>query len=71
MQDYDIRLFNRSGALSLSMSGNYASDFAAIRAAEHLCREHEKVEVWNGSGCIFASTPRGDSGPDPGPNLAA
>jgi hypothetical protein len=60
MQDYDIRLFNEMGNLSLSMTGNYTSDFAAIRAAEHLCREHEKVEVWSGNGCIFASAPRAD-----------
>ena len=71
MQDYDIRLFNQSGALSLTMSGNYVNDFAAIRAAEHLCREHEKFEVWNGTGCIFASTPRGKPGPESGPDLAA
>ncbi|HWY63407.1 MAG TPA: hypothetical protein VNW15_16010 [Rhizomicrobium sp.] len=62
MQDYDIHLFNETGKLSLSMRGNYASDFAAIRAAEYLCKEHEKVEVWSGEGCIFASAPRGDSG---------
>jgi hypothetical protein len=63
MQDYDIRLFNKAGNLSLSMTGNYASDFAAIRAAEHLCRDHERVEVWNGIGCIFASVPRADQMP--------
>ena len=63
MQDYDIHLFNEAGNLSLSMTGNYASDFAAIRAAEHLCKEHEKVEVWSGQGCIFASAPRTEGGP--------
>jgi hypothetical protein len=63
MQDYDIHLFNQVGNLSLSITGNYASDFAAIRAAEHLCKEHEKVEVWSGDGCIFSSTPRRESKP--------
>ena len=63
MQDYDIHLFNQAGNLSLSMTGNYVSDFAAIRAAEHLCKDHEKVEVWSGNGCIFASAPRGEAGP--------
>jgi hypothetical protein len=69
MRDYDIRVFNQAGSLSLCMSGNYASDFAAIRAAEHLCKEHEKVEVWNGQGCIFASAPRAHGGP--GSHLSA
>jgi hypothetical protein len=58
MQDYDIHLFNQAGQLSLSMTGNYISDFAAIRAAEYLCKAHEKVEVWTGNGCIFSSSPR-------------
>ena len=57
MQDYDIHLFNQSGRLSLSMAGHYPSDIAAIRAAEHICKEHEKVEVWSGEGCIFAYAP--------------
>ena len=57
MRDYDIRLFNQQGQLSLSMSGNYVSDFAAIRAAEHLCKDNETIEVWSGEGCIFASAP--------------
>lgn len=57
MQDYDIHLFNEDGKLSLNMTGSYASDFAAIRAAEHLCKAHERVEVWSGNGCIFASAP--------------
>ena len=59
MQDYDIHLFNQAGRLSLSLSGHYASDSAAIRAAEDICKEHEKVEVWNGEGCIFAYAPDG------------
>jgi hypothetical protein len=58
MQDYDIHVFNEAGKLSLNMSGKYTSDFAAIRAAEHFCKEHERVEVWSGNGCIFASPPR-------------
>jgi hypothetical protein len=69
MRDYDIRVFNQSGNLSLSMSRNYVSDFAAIRAAEHLCKDHEKVEVWSGQGCIFSSIPR--SQPRPGSHLSA
>ena len=36
--------------------------FAAVRAAEHLCKEHERVEVWSGSGCIFTSAPRSTRG---------
>lgn len=62
MQNYDIRLFNRAGNLSLSVAGNYASDFAAIRAAEHFCKDHETVEVWGATGCIFASAPRREPG---------
>ena len=62
MQDYDIHIFNQAGKLSLNMSGSYASDFAAIRAAEHLCKNHERVEVWTGDGCIFSSAPRPASG---------
>jgi hypothetical protein len=62
MQDYDIHVFNQAGQLSLSMSGSYASDFAATRAAEHLCKDHERVEVWSGKGCIFTSAPRATGG---------
>lgn len=57
MQDYDIHLFNQAGRLSLSMSAHYPSDLAAIRAAEHLCKDHEKVEVWSGEGRIFRYAP--------------
>ena len=62
MQDYDIHVFNEAGKLSLNVSGSYVSDFAAVRAAEHLCKEHERVEVWSGSGCIFTSAPRSTRG---------
>lgn len=57
MQDYDIHLFNQAGHLSLSLCGHYASDIAAIRAAEDICKSHEKVEVWSGDGCIFSYAP--------------
>jgi hypothetical protein len=62
MQDYDIHLFNEAGHLSLNMSGSFASDNAAIRAAEQLCKGRERVEVWSGNGCIFAAAPRSASG---------
>ena len=62
MQDYDIHLFNQAGNLSLNMSGSFASDLAAIRAAEHLCKAQERVEVWSGNGCIFTSVPRAPGG---------
>lgn len=62
MQDYDIHLFNEAGHLSLNMSGSFASDNAAVRAAEHLCKARERVEVWSGNGCIFASGPHNTSG---------
>jgi hypothetical protein len=61
MQDYDIHLFNAAGHLSLNMSGSFASDRAAIRAAEQLCKVRERVEVWSSDGRIFASTPRVNS----------
>jgi hypothetical protein len=60
MQDYDIHLFNAAGKLSLNMSSSFANDAAAIRAAEHLCKARERVEVWGGNGRIFASALRSE-----------
>jgi hypothetical protein len=62
MQDYDIHIFNPAGHLSLSVSGRYASDLAARRAAEHLTKENERVEVWSSKGRIFVATPRAATG---------
>jgi hypothetical protein len=65
MQAYDIHLFNEAGQLSLNMSGSFASDNAAIRAAEQLCKGRERVEVWSSNGCVFASAPRCSNGTRP------
>ena len=58
MQDYEIRIINRDGALSLVAVDRHVSDFTAIRAALHLCKEGDKAEVWRGDECVYADTPR-------------
>jgi hypothetical protein len=54
MQVYETRLTTR-GALSLVASQLYINDFAAIRAAQQMSSDGDRIEVWRGETCVYAS----------------
>jgi|ERR1700722_7876026 hypothetical protein len=53
MHDYEIRLYDKAGKLSLLYSSNYLGDEAAIQAAQKHCRAGDVVEVWRDQVCVF------------------
>lgn len=55
MRGYETKIISTAGTISLQISGGYASDFAAIRAAQKLCATGECAEVWRDDVCIYAS----------------
>ena len=57
MQDYETRIINAAGELSLVAIDRHTSDFAAIRAALHLCKQSETAQVWRDV-CIYRDEPR-------------
>ena len=61
MQDYETRLINKSGGLSLLVAGSHFSDAAAIHAARQLCKDGEAIEIWRGDVCIFSEASRLDA----------
>ena len=59
MQEFETKIFKRSGALCLQFAANYYSDFAAIRAAQKLSgKAGETVEVWRDGVCIYSEDPK-------------
>jgi hypothetical protein len=58
MQEYETRIIDRTGALSLLVTDRHTSDFAAIRFALHLCKDGDKAEVWRGDERVYADAPR-------------
>jgi hypothetical protein len=58
MLDYETRIIHRDGTLSLVAVDKHISDFTAIRAALHLCKEGDRVQVWRGDECVYADAPR-------------
>jgi hypothetical protein len=57
MQSYYAKIIGRSGTVSLQVSENYFSDFAATRAARKLCGDGDIVEVWRGDVCVYSERP--------------
>ena len=57
MQIYETRIINAAGELSLVAVERHTSDFAAIRAALHLCKERETTQVWREDICIYQDNP--------------
>jgi hypothetical protein len=58
MQSYYTKIIGRSGTVSLQVSENYFSDFAATRAARKLCGKGDTVEVWRRDVCIYSEHPK-------------
>jgi hypothetical protein len=58
MQEYETRVANRSGALSLLALRSYSSDSAAIHAARHICKDGQGIEIWRGNICVYSAAPR-------------
>lgn len=52
MQVYEIRVLSNLSDASTILEAMYASDFAAIRAAQAIAG-HKKLEVWRGLDCIY------------------
>ena len=51
MQPYRIQVTGNRRTHSLEIT--VASDFAAVRRAEHIARPGDKLAVWRGDKCIF------------------
>ena len=54
MQLYQTRLTTQ-GALSFVAGKKYIDDFAAIRSAQLLSNDGDRIEVWRGDTCVYAS----------------
>ena len=54
MENYEIRIV-KEGRRPIIYACPHASDHAAIRRAQGLAAEHDKVEVWRGLDCIYAT----------------
>jgi hypothetical protein len=62
MEDYEPRIINANGALSLVAIDRHTSDFSAIRAALRLCKQGETAQVWRGNECVYSDPPHVSSG---------
>jgi hypothetical protein len=62
MQDYETRIINAVGELSLVAVDRHTSDFSAIRAALRLCRQGETAQVWRGNECVYSDLLHSHSG---------
>lgn len=51
---YEIRII-KDGRHPFIYACTHASDHAAIRRAQSLAAENDKVEVWRGLDCIYAA----------------
>jgi hypothetical protein len=49
MQPYRIQVLGRPHCVEIKV----ASDFAAVRRAEHIARPGDPLQVWRGDKCIF------------------
>jgi hypothetical protein len=58
MQEYEIRLSKRTGALSLLTVQSYSTDADAIHAARRMCKNGEAIEIWRGNVCVYSAAPR-------------
>jgi len=58
MQEYEIRLTNKSGALSLLVLRSYSGDSAAIDDAGRICKDGQGIEIWRGNVCVYSAAPR-------------
>ena len=54
MPEYETRIKNCDGDLSLKASSQHPSDFAAIRAAKRLCSEGQTIEIWRDEFCVYS-----------------
>jgi len=54
MQDYEIRILNLDGSLSVKTQSTYMSTLAAIAAARRLAG-NRPYEVWTEDYCVYSS----------------
>jgi hypothetical protein len=53
MQDYETHIYKADGSISLVAINRHTSDFAAIRAALHLCKKGDTARVWRNDKCVY------------------
>jgi len=58
MIEYQTRVIDRDGKLSLLVLSIHNSDRAAIQAATKLCRPNETLSVWRDDLCIYDEAPK-------------
>jgi hypothetical protein len=58
---YEIRILRKKTHAPVIYACAQASDHAAVRRAQSLCREGDRVEVWRGLDCVYVAgtTPHG------------
>jgi hypothetical protein len=58
MHEYETYVIGSNGKVSLIAAATQFSDFAAIRAAQKLCRTGQSVEVWRDDICVYSERPK-------------
>jgi len=58
MIEYQSRVIDHDGKLSLLILSIHNNDRAAIRAATKLCRPNETLSVWRDDLCIYDEAPK-------------
>jgi hypothetical protein len=52
---YEIRIVRKKTHAPVIYACAQASDHAAVRRAQSLCKEGDQVEVWRGLECVYTS----------------